>query len=122
MWLSTQKVFLVLISMPTCLKEQVIVALSGVCKNIGKNAISGHFPSFNKLFFHAGEMGFGVIRQENHQAVFVSVLPPARNTITMDTRKTSSENGCAYWCLNSELCCYFLYAPDTGDCIMKKLL
>ena len=67
-------------------------------------------------------MGFGVIRQENHQAVFMSVLPPARSTVTMDTRKISSEIGCGHLCLINELCCFFLYSSETEDCIMKKLL
>ena len=69
-----------------------------------------------------GEMGFGAIYGEDHKAVFVSVLPPARDTTTMDTRKISSKAGCAYWCLNNELCCFFLYASETGNCITKKLI
>ena len=66
-------------------------------------------------------MGFGAIHRDGNEAVFVSVLSPARNTITTDTRKISLESGCAVWCLTSKPCSFFQYSSETRDCVLKKL-
>ena len=69
----------------------------------------------------AEELGFGVFSKKENQTLFVSVLPPARNIITMETREVSSQIDCAYMCLNSDSCCYFVYASDSNKCTIKKL-
>ena len=69
----------------------------------------------------AKQVGFGVMSRKDNQASFVRVLPPARNTITMETRKVPSKTGCAIWCFNTDSCCYFVYASDTEECTMKKM-
>ena len=69
----------------------------------------------------AEQVGFGVMSRKDNQASFVRVLPPARNTITMETREVSSKTACAIWCLDSESCCYFVYASESKECTIKRL-
>ena len=69
----------------------------------------------------AGELGFGAISRNGHQALFVSALPPARNTITIEAKEVSTVTDCVNWCLQIESCCFLLYASDTNVCTMKVI-
>ena len=78
--------------------------------------------AFNKIeIIPEGGMGFQAIYRDDHQVVYVSVLAPAKNTITMDTGKISSEADCASWCLTNEQCSFFQYASDTMVCTLINL-
>ena len=53
-------------------------------------------------------------------ALFLEVLPPARNVALIRTGKEPSRTKCAVRCLG-EACVYFEYADDTKECITKRL-
>ena len=53
------------------------------------------------------------------QMTYISVLPPARNTVIIKREKETSQIECAVLCSN-DACSYFEYTPETEECITKK--